>query len=335
MTKSHLEELRKITAGFGATTVLVVGDLMLDRYLWGSVSRISPEGPVPVVELSGETTRLGGAANVARNIASFGGKTRVVGVVGQDEAGRALISELDKCSVMSQHVFADASRPTTVKTRIIAHSQQVVRTDMESRSDLSADMEERIIEAVRQSVSVVHAIVVSDYGKGVLTDKVLKYVSSEAARAGIPICVDPKETRLLSYTGVTVITPNQHEAGFAYGKRIVDEGTLEDVGWGLRKRLGCDAVLITRGEKGMSLFEKDGALTHFPTVAREVFDVTGAGDTVVSAFALSLAAGASLKQAASISNHAAGIVIRELGTATTNVSELMESFDANGQWAGW
>jgi len=315
--------------------VLVVGDLMLDRYLWGSVSRISPEAPVPVVELSGETTRLGGAANVAGNVASLGARTRIVGVVGDDEHGRKILSELGKLSVPSQSVLVDSHRPTTVKTRIVAHSQQVVRTDMESRADLEPPLEDELTRVVSANLKGADAVVVSDYGKGVLTSKVLKFVTAEAKKAGVPVCVDPKETRLMSYSGVTVITPNQHEAGFAYGRRIVDENTLLEVGWGINRRLGCDAVLITRGEKGMSLFERDGVHTHFPTVAREVFDVTGAGDTVVSAFALALAAGANLKQAASISNHAAGIVIRELGTATTNVAELLGSFDANSEWAGW
>lgn len=335
MHTDHRRELKTIADGFRSKTVLVVGDLMLDRYLWGSVSRISPEAPVPVVELSGETTRLGGAANVAGNIASFGARTRIVGVVGDDEHGKKILSELEKLSISPQAVLVDSRRPTTVKTRIVAHSQQVVRTDMESRADLVPPLEDDVARVVAGNLEGADAVVVSDYGKGVLTDKILKFVTAEARKAGVPVCVDPKETRLLSYLGVTVITPNQHEAGFAYGRRIVDEDTLLEVGWGLSRKLGCDAVLITRGEKGMSLFERDGAHTHFPTVAREVFDVTGAGDTVVSAFALSLAAGANLKQAASISNHAAGIVIRELGTATTNVAELLGSFEANSEWAGW
>ena len=335
MHTDHRKELKTIADGFRSKTVLVVGDLMLDRYLWGSVSRISPEAPVPVVELSGETTRLGGAANVAGNIASFGARTRIVGVVGDDEHGKKILSELEKLSISPQAVLVDSRRPTTVKTRIVAHSQQVVRTDMESRADLVPPLEDDVARVVAGNLEGADAVVVSDYGKGVLTDKILKFVTAEARKAGVPVCVDPKETRLLSYSGVTVITPNQHEAGFAYGRRIVDENTLLEVGWGLSRKLGCDAVLITRGEKGMSLFERDGVHTHFPTVAREVFDVTGAGDTVVSAFALSLAAGANLKQAASISNHAAGIVIRELGTATTNVAELLGSFEANSEWAGW
>ena len=327
----RLDELRRIALTFGDHSILVVGDVMLDRYLWGTVSRISPEAPVPVIELSGESTRLGGAANVATNIVSLGAKARVLGVVGDDESGRQLVSEIEKRGVSRSSILTDPGRPTTVKTRIIAHSQQVVRTDLERRNDVDETLEAKLIGAIRESLPGSDAVVVSDYGKGVLTDRVLKCVIQEAGALRVPICVDPKETRLLSYVGVTVITPNQHEAGFAYGRRIVDEETLAEVGWGLSKKLNCDGVLITRGERGMSLFEKSGEYTHFPTVARDVFDVTGAGDTVVSAFALALAAGASLKQAALISNHAAGIVIRELGTATATVEELIESFEENGQ----
>jgi D-glycero-beta-D-manno-heptose-7-phosphate kinase len=335
MQSNHLDELRRITGKFSDHSILVVGDVMLDRYLWGNVSRISPEAPVPVIELSGESKRLGGAANVANNIVSLGARALVLGVVGDDEPGRQLVSEIEKCGASSGSVLVDSGRPTTVKTRIIAHSQQVVRTDLEKRSDVNETLEEKLIHAIGENLPGSDAVVVSDYGKGVLTDRLLKFVIEEASSLRVPICVDPKETRLLSYVGVTVITPNQHEAGFAYGRRIVDEATLAEVGWGLSKKLSCDGVLITRGERGMSLFEKGGGYTHFPTVARDVFDVTGAGDTVVSALALALAAGASLRQAASISNHAAGIVIRELGTATATVSELIKSFEDNGQWNGW
>ncbi|KPJ59473.1 MAG: hypothetical protein AMJ46_11205 [Latescibacteria bacterium DG_63] len=335
MQNSYLGELKRITDRFKDQSVLVVGDLMLDRYLWGGVSRISPEAPVPVVELSGETTRLGGAANVASNIVSLGGTAKIAGVVGDDEQGRQLLSELGKYGISSDSVLVDPGRPTSVKTRIIAHSQQVVRTDLESRVDLSAQLGKRLIERITRDVCRSNVVIISDYGKGVLTDAVLRAAVREARDKHIPICVDPKETRLLSYVNVNVITPNQHEAGFAYGRKILDDATLEEVGWGLSKKLGCDGVLITRGEKGMSLFEKGRECTHFPTVAREVFDVTGAGDTVVTAFALSLAAGASLKQAASISNHAAGVVIRELGTATATVRALIDSFNENGQWSGW
>ncbi|MCX5800382.1 MAG: D-glycero-beta-D-manno-heptose-7-phosphate kinase [Candidatus Eisenbacteria bacterium] len=332
MKSNQLDELRKIAQSFGDHSVLVVGDVMLDRYLWGSVSRISPEAPVPVIELSGESTRLGGAANVANNVVSLGARAKVLGVVGDDESGRELVSEIEKCGVPLNSLLLDSNRPTTVKTRIIAHSQQVVRTDRENRSDVNETLEEELIRAIKEHLPGSDAVVVSDYGKGVLTDKVLKCVIREAVSLRVPICVDPKETKLLSYVGVTVITPNQHEAGFAYGRRIVDEATLAEVGWGLSKKLGCDGVLITRGERGMSLFEKSGEYTHFPTVARDVFDVTGAGDTVVSAFALALAAGASLRQAASIANHAAGIVIRELGTATATIKELIGSLEENGEW---
>jgi len=331
MQSDRTDEFRKIIGAFGDHSILVVGDVMLDRYLWGSVSRISPEAPVPVVEISGESTRLGGAANVANNIVSFGARARLLGVVGDDESGAELVSELDKRGISRDLVVVDSKRPTTVKTRIIAHSQQVVRTDLENRLDLDQNVEEKLIRALKESLKNSDAVIVSDYGKGVLTDRMLKHIIEEANSLRVPVCVDPKETKLLSYVGVTVITPNQNEAGFAYGRRIIDETTLAEVGWGLSMKLNCDGVLITRGEKGMSLFERGGDYTHFPTVAREVFDVTGAGDTVVSTLTLALAAGAGLKQAASISNHAAGIVVAELGTATATIEELIESFEENGE----
>lgn len=331
MKSSRLDELRRIASEFRNRSILVVGDIMVDRYLWGNVSRISPEAPVPVIELSGESTRLGGAANVARNIVSLGARAKLLGVVGDDEQGKHLICELEKNGISPSLVSVDSSRPTTVKTRIIAHNQQVVRADLESRTDLKEALEEKVIKAIGHNLPGSDVVIVSDYGKGVLTDRVTRFTIGEAKSLHIPVCVDPKETRLLSYAGVTVITPNQHEAGFAYGRRIVDEATLTEVGWGLSSKLGCDGVLITRGEKGMSLFERGGGYTHFPTVAREVFDVTGAGDTVVTAFALALAAGANLREAACISNHAAGIVIKELGTGSTTVDELIESLERNGE----
>jgi len=326
MHTDHRQELKRITDGFGKKTVMVVGDLMLDRYLWGSVSRISPEAPVPVVELSGETTRLGGAANVAGNISSLGARTRLVGVVGDDEHGKRIISELEKLSIPPRAVLVDSRRPTTVKTRIIAHSQQVVRTDMESRAELEPQLEDDLARVAAESLSGADAVVISDYGKGVLTDKVLRSITSEARKAGVPVCVDPKETRVMSYSGVTVVTPNQHEAGFAYGRRIVDEKTLLEVGWGLSHKLGCDAVLITRGEKGMSLFERGGHRTDYPVTARTVYDVTGAGDTVVSAWTVARVGGADAREATLLATHAAGLVVGELGTAVPDVKALRASF---------
>jgi len=334
--------LRALVARFANRPIAVLGDVMLDRYLWGRVDRISPEAPVPVVEIERESFTLGGAANVAANLKALGAEPVLLGVVGADEDGRRLRAALEERGLASGGVIEDPARPTTVKSRIVAHSQQVVRADRESRADLAGRPLDRLLEALERELSRCQALVVSDYGKGVIHPGVLTGAleaarrapvasgvggSERGAEAGIPVCVDPKESHIDSYRGVTILTPNQHEAGYVQGRRIVDEASLLEVGWGLQKRLAAEAVLVTRGAEGMSLFERGGRYTHLPTVAREVFDVTGAGDTVVGAVALALAAGADFPRACQLANHAAGIVIREVGTATCSPAELLESLD--------
>lgn len=297
---------------------------MLDEYIWGNVSRISPEAPVPVVEIMDESIKLGGAANVALNVKSLGDVPLLVGVVGKDKNGERLKEALADSGISSQGIFTDETRQTTSKTRIIAHSQQVVRADREKTEELSTDLTLKLADFIRKKIKEenISALLISDYGKGVISLDLLSEVISLAKRNNIFTSVDPKETHFMNYKKVSLITPNHSEAGFAYGKRIRDEATLEEVGWGLLEKLEAEALLITRGEKGMSLFEKNRILTHFPTVAKEVFDVTGAGDTVISSFTCAFAAGASLKEAALISNHAAGIVVGEVGTAQVTREEL-------------
>ena len=302
---------------------------MLDRYLWGRVDRISPEAPVPVVEVERETDSLGGAGNVAANLVRLGARPVLIGVVGSDDAGNRLRSALAERGVNSSRVLEDSSRPTTVKTRIVAHAQQVVRADRESRTDVAGETLARLIARIKDEVPRCEALVVSDYGKGVVHPGTLEVVLGVTRRSGIPACVDPKESHIDSYRGVSILTPNQHEAGYVQGRRIVDEASLLEVGWGLQRRLEADAVLVTRGSAGMSLFERGGRYTHLPTVAREVFDVTGAGDTVVGVVALAVAAGADFPTACCLSNHAAGVVIAELGTASCSPEELIDSFDGN------
>lgn len=325
MTIDH-DRLREILDRFGGVRVAIFGDLMLDRYMWGDVNRISPEAPVPVVEVARESSSFGGAANVADNVTSLGASSSVVGVIGDDAPGRELLDLLRGRGVDVEGVLALPGRPTTTKTRIIAHSQQVVRADQEDSSALAGEVEERVAANVRAAVERADVLIVSDYGKGVVTGATLKAAMGEARGAGKMVCVDPKESHFGSYVGVTAITPNQKEAGAALGVRIEDESTLNEVGWKLRERLDAECVVITRGEQGMSLFMKSGELTNIPTVAREVYDVTGAGDTVVSALAVALAAGATMVEAALIANHAAGVVIREVGTASTTVEEIARSF---------
>lgn len=319
--------LRALVAGFRGRRVAVLGDCMLDRYLWGRVDRISPEAPVPVVEIERESESLGGAGNVAANLAALGAEPRLIGVIGEDEPGGRLVAALEERGVSPRWLVRDASRPTTLKTRIIAHSQQVVRADRESRADVAGAPLDRLLAVIEAELPGCQALVVSDYGKGVIQARVLDAALGVARARGIAVCVDPKESHIDAYRGVSILTPNQHEAGYVQGRRIVDQESLLEVGWGLRERLDADAVLVTRGPEGMSLFERGGRYTHLPTVARDVYDVTGAGDTVVSVVAVALAAGADFPSACYLSNHAAGVVVGELGTASCSPEALLASLE--------
>jgi len=320
-----LDTLRATVGRFAGRRVAVLGDLMLDRYLWVRVERISPEAPVPVVEIENETFALGGAGNVAANLRALGAEPVLVSVVGDDDDGRRLTRTLAERGVDPRGVQVDDERPTTVKTRIVAHSQQVVRADRESRSDLAGGALARALDALADELPGCEGLVVSDYGKGVIHPGTLSCALALALRHGFRVCVDPKESHIDGYRGVSILTPNQHEAGYMQGRRVTDEASLLEVGRGLQKRLDAEAVLITRGAHGMTLFERGGRLTHLPTVAREVYDVTGAGDTVVSVVALALAAGADFPGACQLSNHAAGLVIREIGTASCTREQLLDS----------
>jgi rfaE bifunctional protein kinase chain/domain len=309
---------------FSHLKTLVIGDLMLDHFLWGSVTRISPEAPVPVVEVSRETEMPGGAGNVAVNMAALGAEVYVAGVVGQDRSSERLFSLLQRFpSIHIESVLRAADRPTIVKTRIIAHHQQVVRVDRELRTDLSAEIRKQIWSQVEALLPKVDAIVLSDYGKGVIHPSLINALIPLARRRGIPITVDPKVENFAQYRQVTCVTPNLQEAmAGAHVQRVSSEEDIERLGQQILKKLNVQSVLITRGEKGMSLFEKKKPVVHIPTRAREVYDVTGAGDTVISTLTLALAAGAPLRASAELANYAAGIVVGKLGTATVNRQEL-------------
>jgi rfaE bifunctional protein kinase chain/domain len=324
-----LRALRETVARFRGRRLLVLGDVMLDRYLWGRVDRISPEAPVPVVEVERESMALGGAGNVAANLRALGAEPVLVGVVGGDADGARLLEALAQRGIGVSGVVPDTSRPTTVKTRIVAHAQQVVRADRESRGDLAGEPLARLQATLGRELPRCEGLVVSDYGKGAVTAATLEVALGGARTRGIHVSVDPKESHIEAYRGVSILTPNQHEAGYAQGRRVTDEASLMEVGWGLQRRLDAAAVLVTRGPDGMSLFERGGRYTYLPTVAREVYDVTGAGDTVVSVVALALAAGADFPSACHLSNHAAGIVIREVGTASCTPVELLASLEAD------
>jgi D-beta-D-heptose 7-phosphate kinase/D-beta-D-heptose 1-phosphate adenosyltransferase len=277
---------------------------------------------VPVIEAREETCRLGGAANVARNVRALGGRPWLVGIVGDDSAGQDLRREIAGNGIAADRIFTDTSRRTTTKTRVVARHQQVVRVDREDVAEIEGAALERVRDAVLTAVRGAAAVVISDYGKGMIVASLLRDLLEATHQRGIPVCVDPKETHFFSYRGVTVLTPNLAEAGAAYGRRIRDPETLREAGGSLLEKLGAKSILITQGEDGMTLFEDDGAMTHYPAVATEVFDVTGAGDTVVSTFTMAAAAGASLRQAALLADHAAGIVVREVGTSTATREQI-------------
>lgn len=310
--------------------VLVLGDVMLDRYLWGNVTRISPEAPVPVVEVDSETMRLGGAANVAHNVKSLKAVPELVSVVGEDVVADRLRFALSKVEVGVEGLVVDPGRRTSLKTRIVARGQHVVRADQEDRGEIEGTIEESVINRALSRLDAVRSVIISDYGKGVVTRKLLETLLPEARKRNVPVCVDPKDTHFYSYRGVAVLTPNQHEAAEVLGYKLRDDGGVTRAGREILERLDSDGVLITRGELGMSLFERGGRRTDFPVVARRVYDVTGAGDTVVSGYAVALAGGAESREAALVSTHAAGLVVSEVGTAVPEFEALRSSFGLEG-----
>lgn len=325
MSATEAKRMARLIERFPRTKVLVVGDVMIDHYVWGGVSRISPEAPVPVVNVTRETMLLGAAANVVNNIHALGGQVDLCGVIGHDDAGRQLQHLLRTQGIPTDGLVVEPGRPTTIKTRVIAHQQQVVRFDRESKQGIGRDAHRQIFDHVRQrAADGLDAIVISDYCKGVVTRELVRDVVRLARKRGIIVAVDPKVSHFAMYSGVTILTPNTKEASTGAKIEIEDDASLFRAGSGLLRRLACDAVLITRGEHGMSLFEKGGRITHIPTVAREVFDVTGAGDTVISTLTLAMAAGAGRIAAAKIANIAAGIVVGVVGTATVTPAQLKE-----------
>jgi D-glycero-beta-D-manno-heptose-7-phosphate kinase len=309
---------------FPRSGVLVVGDIMADHFIWGRVSRISPEAPVPVVQVEKDNFLLGGCANVFNNIFALGGRVYLAGVVGSDETGERLLAEFRNRGVDTAGIVVEEMRPTTLKTRVVAHGQQVVRFDREDRRPVGGKSIQKILAYVRSIRDRLGAVVISDYSKGVVTKTLLEGIREAIGDRPIYTCVDPKQKDFSLYDGFDIITPNHHEAGHAVGEEMLNEDDHIGVGMKLMQKFNFQAVLITRGESGMSLFEKDGRVKHtaFPTEAREVFDVTGAGDTVIGLLALCLAAGASFREAAYLANHAAGIVVGKVGTATVTREEL-------------
>jgi rfaE bifunctional protein kinase chain/domain len=334
-----MSTLKAIIQRFSKANILVVGDLILDEYIWGAVDRISPEAPVPVVWANKRTYVPGGAANVANNIRSLDGKVVLVGVTGKDKNKEILLSELKKRRIISDGIFVEPKRHTTLKTRIIAGHQQIVRVDWEDTDSLSEGLNQKIINFIKNKIKQIDAIVIEDYGKGVINMHLLEELTSLARSHNKIITVDPKEDHFQYYRQATSITPNRKELENAIrnlkvkdttnrfklsSDRLFTEKDIDLAAREIMKYLDLESLLVTLGEQGMRIFEKSGHVTHIPTVAQEVFDVSGAGDTVIGAFTLALCAGATLLEAAHIANFAAGIVVGKIGTAVTTRRELLE-----------
>jgi D-beta-D-heptose 7-phosphate kinase/D-beta-D-heptose 1-phosphate adenosyltransferase len=304
--------------------VIVLGDVMLDRYWWGSVQRLSPEAPVPVVHKQRASVAPGGAANVAANVASLGGTPRLLGVVGADEAGRELRAELERRGIGHGHVLADPSRPTTVKTRVVAHSQHVVRVDEEDRSPLSAALASRLIDVLTTWLGEARVLILSDYAKGLLGPELLGRAIRTARARDCWVVVDPKGSDYSRYRGASLICPNRMEALTAVGLDADAPDAVTTAGARLLEAGVAEAVLITLGEAGMMLFERARPPRTIPALARAVYDVTGAGDTVIATTALALAAGAPLDAAVRLANLAAGLAVEQVGTAAVTTTQLRD-----------
>jgi D-beta-D-heptose 7-phosphate kinase/D-beta-D-heptose 1-phosphate adenosyltransferase len=318
---------KNILKEFKKKKILIIGDLILDRYIWGKVNRISPEAPVPIVEVTKEDFLLGGALNVANNISALGGCPTIIGIIGNDRAGDLLLNLVAEKGMRCDGIFR-CSRPTTVKTRVIAHNQQVVRFDKEDKKNIDGKVLKDTLGYIRGALHEHDAVIISDYKKGVISRKLIREVLKNSKSHDIFVSVDPKVGHFHLYKNVSLITPNLTEASVASGIIIEDEKSLILAGKKLLKKLLCDAVLITRGEQGMTLFEKN-KVTHIPTITRDVYDVTGAGDTVIAAFTIAYVSGANREEAAVIANHAAGIVVGKIGTAVATTEEILRSLNVN------
>ncbi len=326
--------LRDVIPRFSNARVLVIGDIIIDHFLWGTATRISPEAPVPVVNVQREELLLGGSANVLRNIVSLGGKGALCGIIGDDAMGKKAVELVEELGVPTQGLVV-GQRPTTIKTRVVAQGQQVVRFDREQTGVPSKSSLNALLSYLEEHVHTFDAVMVSDYAKGVVSEQLmirlhqLLHAARNREKRKLPLIVDPKPSNIHCFVGATVITPNHHEAMQIAGIRISDEPSLIAAARHLRDDIGCEAVLITRGEAGMALLQDDDQLVTIPTMAKEVYDVTGAGDTVAATLALGLAAGCTMNEAAILANHAAGIVVGKIGTACVSAVELRDAIPLN------
>jgi len=322
------DKAKEILENIKGQQIVVVGDVMLDRYFWGEVSRVSPEAPVPVVDIQDETFHLGGAANVARNLRSLGAIPVLCGLLGTDEAAEVFIKECKDAGIISDGLFRDKNRATTVKTRIIGNNQQIVRLDKEVRAEINSLGEKYILSQI-SALDKLEAIIFEDYDKGVVSRKLIRKIVAFAHRKKIPVFVDPKHENFSSYKGVTLFKPNKKETEKGLGVAISTQEEIIAAGKKIQKILAAENVLITLGAAGMMLFEKDGSISSVPTMARKVADVSGAGDTAIATFAATFISGANCREAALLANFASGIVCEKPGIVAIEKTELLESIEPN------
>lgn len=320
------DEINGFIQNFKGKKIVVLGDLMLDRYFWGKVTRVSPEAPVPVVDIKSESYHLGGAANVASNLKSLGLETYLCGLVGDDEYGHKFVDLANLIGVEVKGVYIDPDRPTTVKTRVFGNNQQIVRLDTESIKTVSTKAERHILDKLHE-IKDIDCIVFSDYNKGCLSEIVIREIITQAKNNNIPILVDPKFNNFFEYSNVTLVKPNKKEAEVALNMRLDSVEEVNKAGKTLLKKLNVDNVLLTLGQDGMVLFENNGNITRIPTKARTVADVSGAGDTAIASFAAAFISGADVKQAAVVANIASGIVCEKPGIVSIEIDELLKGFE--------
>lgn len=325
MITIYKERIKEIINNFKGKTIAVVGDVMLDRYFWGSVSRVSPEAPVPVVDVDRELYHMGGAANVAANLNSLGIKSILCGIIGNDEYGRIFKDLVKENDIDPKGLFIDNNRPSTVKTRIFGNNQQIVRLDIERTTELPDEGEKFILKTIQNSEDI-SAIIFCDYNKGALSDILIREVIRHSKNKDIPVFVDPKFENFFTYRNVTLLKPNKKEVEDAIGKQIRSEEDVINAGKYLIEKLRCENLLLTLGSGGMRLFESNGDISTVQTQARHVADVSGAGDTAIATFAASVVGGAEVKEATTIANVASGIVCEKPGIVSITKQDILGSF---------
>ncbi len=322
-----MEHLKTIIPKFEEKKILIIGDLMLDEHIWSTVSRISPEAPVPIAKVKEITHVPGGCGNVSTNIKTLGGTALLIGLIGNDSSGQKLINALKKNKISTSHLIKSKNRPTILKSRIIAANQQVIRVDREEETPIPDKTERQIVSQIKALVKKVDAIVLSDYKKGILSDKICREIVNLARKHKKPLAVDPKGTNYSKYKRAMIITPNLLEAEAASGIKIKDKESLKKAGKTILRETQADHIIITRGKDGLSIFSKSGETKHIPAIQREVFDITGAGDTVIATLSLALASGANIKEAALLGNYAASVAVSKIGTQAVQKDELEEALE--------